>query len=517
MKCIFILTVVLPFLSLSQKDYRFLAKYQDGDYSGESTHYNTKSTACSNTTDGTIGLINCGDIGTSAFTTNTQTSVFDNVGPTPPSTNPPCGPNGNNAFNTGAWHQYDLEAGVSQVLVDYAGGFVGGGGFAELWVSFYQGADCSSLTNVGCGQLIDKSGPDLILFDVAVNSLDDTQPLWVFVWSNNKDYDIDLSLTGVGSAPANDVCGSASNSALGCNLGASGATFTAPSTALGSLACNGGTWYSNENTVFYTFTATDIVGSISIQNLTCNDGVVGEAQIGVWTDCASLGTYGANYLGCAVGTGGVGLPSLNIGDTYIIAIDGQAGDACTWDIVTTGVALPVEFVNLKATRLANFNQITWSTLSESNADYFEVQRSDDGKTFYPIENIPSSGNSQSELSYACNDRNLSNDIVYYRVKQVDLNGEFSYHGPTIVDGNRRDKMRAYPNPAIDEVIIVLDQKFRNSQINVQDLSGRILQSFFKSNQSDEVSIDLTSFDDGVYFVTLVNSQGDLEKIRFVKD
>ena len=50
---------------------------------------------------------------------------------------PPCGPGGN-ALDNGSWHVYDLETGVEQVMVDYAGGFTGAGGFSELWMTFYQ-------------------------------------------------------------------------------------------------------------------------------------------------------------------------------------------------------------------------------------------------------------------------------------------------------------------------------------------------------------------------------------------
>ena len=117
------------------------------------------------------------------------------------------------------------------------------------------------MSNIGCGQIIDKSGPNLVLLDLGISGLDPTLPLYVFTWGN-KAFTADFTLTGLPAPPAIDNCAGASTSSTGCNLGATGAAFTPPSTALGAGACNGGTWYSNENTVFYTFTATSTSGSI---------------------------------------------------------------------------------------------------------------------------------------------------------------------------------------------------------------------------------------------------------------
>ena len=117
------------------------------------------------------------------------------------------------------------------------------------------------MSNIGCGQIIDKSGPNLVLLDLGISGLDQTLPLYVFTWGN-KAFTADFTLTGLPAPPAIDNCAGASTSSTGCNLGATGAAFTPPSTALGAGACNGGTWYSNENTVFYTFTATSTSGSI---------------------------------------------------------------------------------------------------------------------------------------------------------------------------------------------------------------------------------------------------------------
>jgi hypothetical protein len=390
------------FGQVERKDSRFLSTYSEqGNLKPSSSSQAVdKSTSCSNTSEGTIGLVDCDDVGTAAFGTAGMFDAFDSeAGVTAPSPFPPCGP----GLGNGSWHVYDLEAGVEQVMIDYSGGFTAAGGFSQLWMSFYQGPNCASLSNVGCGQIILKSGPSLDLLDLSVSGLNSSEKLWVFTWGN-KAYTIDFTLTGIGPSPANENCASATSSTTGCNLGAAGAAFTAPSTALGPGACDGGTWYSNENTVFYTFTASAATGFLEIIGLTCNDGVAGQAQVGVWKNCADLGTYGANYLGCAVGIGTVSMPSLTIGDSYIIAVDGQAGDACKWEFNSSGIVLPVELIHLNAEVTNGVNRIYWSTASEHNSDYFEVQRSDDGINFFPVGTIDAAGNSNELLEYEMIDR-----------------------------------------------------------------------------------------------------------------
>lgn len=417
---------------------------EDGIETVSSEGY-AKSTACSNTSEGTIGLADCADIGTAAFGTAGITTAFDaeagsnSVGVTE------CGND-----NNGSWHVFDLDAGVEQVIVDYAGGFTGAGGFSDMHMGFYQGPNCASLTEIDCGLIIEKVGPNLNLYALSISGLDDSQQLWVYTHAS-KNFTIDFTLTGTGAAPANEDCASASTDATGCNLGASGAAFTPP-TAAGQV-CNGGNWSSNENTVFYSFTATATSGSIEIDNLICNDGTAGNAQIGVWTTCGGVGTYGASFLGCAVGTGSVALPTLAIGSTYIIAVDGFAGDACTWDFTTAGIILSVELNAIEISNSYNENVIEWSTLSETNNDYFIVERLIEEDTWEEIDRIIGSGTTSNVSKYISKDKNYDYKLNYYRLTQVNY------------DGNARTVETVYIDNSDDATRLVKIVNFMGAEVN----------------------------------------------------
>ena len=216
------------------------------------------------------------------------------------------------------------------------------------------------------------------------------------------------------------------STALGdaCNLGAQGATFNTPGSQ--GVLCSGGNWGSNENTTFYSFTADATTGSLYIQNITCNDGTSGSAQFAVWTDCSSIGTYGADFLGCAVGTATLSLSPLTPGQTYYIAADGFAGNNCTWSFSGTGILLPVELGDISGIHTGREVYLEWTTLSERNNDYFTVQRTLDGKTFEDIGTVFGNGTTTESTDYAFIDVAPYSGTSYYRVKQVDYNGDFEY-------------------------------------------------------------------------------------------
>ncbi len=476
-----------------------------------------KTAACSNTSEGDVGLVDCADIGTGAFASAGVLASVDSQGATAPSPAPSCDGGGTSIGN---WTMMELDPGVTQVSVDYTGGFTGAGGFSDMWMSFYQGPNCANLTNVGCDQVIDKSGPTLILLDVSVSGLDPNQPLWVYTWGN-KAYTADFTFNGAGDPPANDNCAGATNSTTGCNLGATPAAFTAPSTVLGAGACSGGTWYSNENTVFYSFTATTAAGTIDVSSLSCNDGTgLGEAQFGVWDNCANVGTYGAGFLGCAVGSGTLILPTLTIGNSYIIVVDGQAGDACEWDFITTGVLLPVEFGKLTVETYQGKNRVVWTTVSENNTSHFELERSFNGVDYSTVQTVSAAGYSTEEIEYELDDHIRDFGTAYYRVKQMDTDGEKSYFGPKAVHSKDAIGISVVPNPVRDLATVnYAFSKGKNYEYQVVDLRGQVIASgvFVPSSESDKMIIDTRELNDGMYLLQVTDNREYKSSVSFVKE
>jgi hypothetical protein len=100
------------------------------------------------------------------------------------------------------------------------------------------------------------------------------------------------------------------------------------------------------------------------------------------------------------------------------------------NIVFSGVkaasALPIELIYFKALPLNQCVKLEWSTASESNNDYFTIERSRDGRNFYPIGKVKGAGNSLRELPYQYLDESPYSGTSYYRLRQTDYDGKFSF-------------------------------------------------------------------------------------------
>ena len=91
------------------------------------------------------------------------------------------------------------------------------------------------------------------------------------------------------------------------------------------------------------------------------------------------------------------------------------------------VVLPVQFAGFTVSRKnSNSALIQWSTSEEVNAYMYEVERSYDGIKWNTIAYISAVGNSNALNHYSFIDKNISVPVVYYRVKQVDMDGRFTY-------------------------------------------------------------------------------------------
>jgi hypothetical protein len=88
--------------------------------------------------------------------------------------------------------------------------------------------------------------------------------------------------------------------------------------------------------------------------------------------------------------------------------------------------LPVKFVGFTLTRKNNDVHIQWSTSEEINADIYQVERSADGSEWNTIAYVAAIGNSSAVNNYSFTDKSISAQVVYYRIKEVDLNGKTTY-------------------------------------------------------------------------------------------
>ncbi|WP_284284562.1 T9SS type A sorting domain-containing protein [Portibacter lacus] len=175
--------------------------------------------------------------------------------------------------------------------------------------------------------------------------------------------------------------------------------------------------------------------------------------------------------------------------------------------LTMNSLVPVDLLLFSGDSKINGVQLNWISSSEINNDYFEVERSVDGVNFETIGKVDGNGSSSMEHSYSFTDRSSLMVSNYYRLRQVDYDGSFSYS--KIISVDRRNTDFAYQigsNPIHNDV---LDIKFfeRNDDgiiLSLSDINGRIL--FSKSIHNKVENIQLDNYDCGIYLLIINNKR-----------
>ena len=188
--------------------------------------------------------------------------------------------------------------------------------------------------------------------------------------------------------------------------------------------------------------------------------------------------------------------------------------------------LPVTLVSLSAKNINGDAIISWTTSTEINNKGFEVERSLNGRTFSKINFVKGAVNSSVLHNYFVTDSyvfaNNNASVIYYRLKQVDLNGKFTYSDEVSVSSDNieaEDNIKSFPNPFSSDININISTKAENTvHVNIFDIRGQLVHSSsFVANQGEGIYKveNLDGFAGGIYFVR-VESNGDVKTIKMTK-
>lgn len=147
--------------------------------------------------------------------------------------------------------------------------------------------------------------------------------------------------------------------------------------------------------------------------------------------------------------------------------------------VNVAVPLPVEFGLLSAERMGKYIGISWSTFSESMNDYFVVERSADGRSWMDINWKDGAGWSSSRINYAVMDSDFIKESVYYRIRQIDYNGDYSLSPIVVVPAfasSSESCLHVFPNPFRSFVTVSVPDGDIYERYDWLDNTGRIVDS-----------------------------------------
>lgn len=190
------------------------------------------------------------------------------------------------------------------------------------------------------------------------------------------------------------------------------------------------------------------------------------------------------------------------------------------NIACLGDPLPIELLDFNAAACGSKVKLDWSTATEVNNDYFTVERSLDALNFSAIGVVDGAGNSTSTRFYELMDNEPYGGTSYYRLKQMDFDGNYSYSNIEAVNLSGMDIIQVFPNPASNEVKFLLGSSEKvDITIDIYDMLGRTVYRDTKHIEDDLTiySVDVDRYPAGVYMICVsTNDKKVFTQKQFVK-
>lgn len=209
-------------------------------------------------------------------------------------------------------------------------------------------------------------------------------------------------------------------------------------------------------------------------------------------------------------------------DTSVITL----GELPVWDCNDTlllGLSLPVDLIAFDVYVLENAALLKWETAIEINNERFEVERSANGVSFDKVGEVSGSGNSTYLHRYSFTDetaqayaRQHNQTSVYYRLKQIDLDGGFEFSDIRVAEFHNSNFLASliFPNPAQGNMYLAYElNEAGDVDICVYDFNGRKILNLVDKHQTagrHDLYLNTDQLATGVYLVRM-NSGGTICK------
>ena len=215
-------------------------------------------------------------------------------------------------------------------------------------------------------------------------------------------------------------------------------------------------------------------------------------------------------------------PSANIkpGVTYYFRVDAaEYPEGYVYPSLTTSSTLPVNLTGFKVSGDKGRVLLQWTTVTETNNDHFDIERSTNGSTFTKIATVKGNGTSTQSNTYQFWDNSPFNGINFYRIKQVDIDGKYTISDTRYLKMVLQNySVKLYPNPVRSDINVIL-QNYPGSQITaiLSNVSGKIIhEEIIQVNQSaNSYKLNLKSKPAAGLYILQLKGEGLSESIKVV--
>ncbi|MBL7816209.1 MAG: T9SS type A sorting domain-containing protein [Saprospiraceae bacterium] len=211
----------------------------------------------------------------------------------------------------------------------------------------------------------------------------------------------------------------------------------------------------------------------------------------------------------AAGMGAVYLRQGTAADAITVTIDGIRV-ATDW-----GTAIPVELVSFKAQKQNQTTKLEWQTATELNNNYYDIERSMDGKAFEKIGDISGYGNSSLMRTYSFVDEKPNNGINYYRLRQVDFDGTATLSKTVSVDFSKNLDVKVYPNIVKEQLTFEINGDGSAADLSIVNMLGQVVKQQNLKSTEGVISLNVNNLANGQYILKVTTKSGQMSQ-RFEK-
>ena len=182
-------------------------------------------------------------------------------------------------------------------------------------------------------------------------------------------------------------------------------------------------------------------------------------------------------------------------------------------------ALPATWQDLNVFRtIDNTVQMIWVTSHETGTRMFEVERSDASLQWKKIGSISSPGNQGQENIYDFVDSRPLTGLNYYRIRQIDPDGNSKYTSVRFVTmATKEFSIKGFPNPAINNYRIDFSKPLTESiQVRVVNTEGKTLMQKTAGKGISQIEFQVKELKAGIYFIQCVGSHGKVELLKMMR-
>lgn len=189
-------------------------------------------------------------------------------------------------------------------------------------------------------------------------------------------------------------------------------------------------------------------------------------------------------------------------DNYIVSVPAAA-------------VLPVELAYFDVIKRNDDANIVWETASETMNNFFTIERSVNGRDWQEVNKVNGAGNSDNINTYSIMDENPFNGLSYYRLKQTDFDGTFTYSEIRSIKFDNGTQVEIYPNPVVNE-LKVRGEDLDGYQVSVFNQAGQIMPVQI-NNSGEIINVNMSDLNQGVYVLTIIDPQHQVSTQKIIKE